>query len=111
MSRGRRHHTPPKPRPTYRATQSDSAEAERKRRSLVPTVLWEAGALVGLALLVGFLVVTLPHGFPPRSARTFFAVVILTTVITLALALKGLEAFLNWKEARSVSAAPMPPRG
>jgi hypothetical protein len=79
------------------------AEEPRRGPSLLPTILWGIGALVGLGLLVLLLAVTLPHGFSGRSARGFIAVVFLLAVITLALGLKGLEAFLKWKEARAAA--------
>src|SRR5205809_829104 len=72
----------------------------RARPSLLPTILWAIGALVFLALLIGLLAVTLPTGFPPRSARAFIGALILLVVLTLALGLKALESYLKWKEAR-----------
>ena len=85
-----------------RPTEPESQEGGRSGPTLLPTVLWAVGALVGLAALIGLLAVTLPHGFPPRGARAFIGVVILLTVITLALGAKGLEAYLKWREARTV---------
>ena len=66
----------------------------------MPTILWWIGAAATLALLIGLLAVTLPHGFPSRAARGFIAAVFLLSVVTLALGLKGLEAYLKWREAR-----------
>ena len=78
-----------------------AAQESRGGPSLLPTILWAIGGLIGLGLLVLLLAVTLPHGFPARSERGFIGAVILLTVITLALGLKGLEAYLKWKEARA----------
>jgi len=106
VSRNRRgnrpRHNPPRRPRLYSETEAAPAAPESRRASLLPTILWGIGGLVFLALLVLLLAVTLPPGFPPRNARPFLGAVVLLTVLTLAFALKGLEAFLKWREARAV---------
>src|SRR4051794_40977121 len=108
MSRSRRGsrpgHNPHRRARSYRDVEEVAPAVSTEatpRPSLLPTVLWGLGGLVFLALLVLLLAVTLPHGFPPRNARPFLGAVVLLTVLTLAFALKGLEAYLKWREARA----------
>jgi len=98
MSRNRRRHPPQRSHLPSSRAQPETSAAPRPGPSLIPTILWEGGALIALAVLILLLATTLPHGFPPRSARAFIGALILLTVITLALGLKGLESFLKWKE-------------
>ena len=98
MSRNRRRHPPQRSHLPSARAHPETPSTLQPRRSLIPTILWEAGALIGLAVLILLLATTLPHGFPPRSARAFIGALILLIVITLALGLKGLESFFKWKE-------------
>src|SRR5437879_5111294 len=101
MSRNRRRHPPARPRTSYRPAQAEAPAETPAGPSLLPTILWGVAGLIGLGVLVLLLAVTLPHGFPPRSARAFVGAVILLTVVTIALGAKSLESYLNWREKRA----------
>jgi len=56
--------------------------------------------VIGAALLVGLVLVTVGSS-QPRSRPPLIGTVILLTVIELALGLKAIEAFLSWRERPS----------
>jgi hypothetical protein len=71
--------------------------ATSARRSLLPTLLWSAGALLTAVPLVAIIVVALTQ---PLSGTRWglIGVIFLLAVFVLAMAVMALQAFLNWKD-------------
>jgi hypothetical protein len=72
-------------------------ERAPERRSLLPTILWGAGALLAAVPLVAVLITALTQPLP-GTRWSLIGVILLLSVIELALAVMALQAFLNWKD-------------
>ena len=73
-------------------------ERRPKRRTLLPTVLWGAGALVAAIPLVAVVVSALTSQHLPGTRWSLIGVIFLLVVIEFCLVVMALQAFLNWKD-------------
>ncbi|HZT09078.1 MAG TPA: hypothetical protein VFC51_18810 [Chloroflexota bacterium] len=94
----RRRRSSPRPIPPLPRAVERGHPAPPARGSIAPTIVWGVAASFTTALLV--IVALLPFSQPhlPGTRWRFAGMILILAVITLALALKALQAFLNWKD-------------